>query len=117
VWVTTPLREAVQTRAGPGARDCLSHAVDRVGALTCILRARDEHADAFVSFGYPSMDSMMGWGVVSLASGELELYRFDSSPCGGGDCPYALRTTTCRRVADSPPDGAEVEHICSDPEF
>ena len=117
VWTTTPLRDAVQTRAGVGASDCLSHADDRTQALACVRSARDEHANAFVSFGYPGMDSMLGWGLVSLASGELELYRFDSSPCGGGDCPYRLRMTTCLHIAEPLADGDGVEHICSDPKF
>lgn len=117
VFSSAPLDEAVRQRAGAGARKCSGPAIPWNATLTCVLRAREEHAAAFVSYGNFGIDSLLGWGVVSLATGELELFRYDSSPCGGGSCAYALRTAACRQVATVLPQGDKPAHICLDPEF
>jgi hypothetical protein len=117
VFSSVPLDEAVRQRAGAGARKCSGPAIVWNATLACVLQAREEHAAAFVSYGNFGIDSLLGWGVASLATGELDLFRYDSSPCGGGSCTYALRTTACRQVASVLPQGDQPAHICLDPEF
>lgn len=112
-----PLDAAVQRRAGESARQCSAAGMLWRDALRCVLDARAQHATAYVSHASMGVDSLVGWGIVSHASGELDLYRYDSSPCGGGDCAYRLDTARCRRVADAPKPGTKVEHICLDPEL
>jgi hypothetical protein len=112
-----PLDEAVRRRAGEGARACSAPGKQWGDALRCVMDARAQHAAAYVSHASFGVDSLVGWGIVSHAGGELDLYRYDSSPCGGGDCAYRLDTARCRRVADAPKPGAKVEHVCLDPEL
>ena len=112
-----PLSEEVRQRAGSDARNCSRPGIIWEAALACVFQARAEGATAYVAFGNYGVDSLLGWGIASLANGGLELYRYDSSPCGGGNCPYALGSATCKRVADPPRDGEKVGRMCLDPLF
>jgi hypothetical protein len=112
-----PLYEVVRQRAGDSARKCSGPGIKWETALGCILQARADNVAAYVAFGNVGFDSLLGWGIASLPGGELELYRYDSSPCGGGDCPYALRMATCNRVAEMPPASEKPRNVCLDPEF
>jgi hypothetical protein len=113
----TPLHEVVRRRAGDSARKCSGPGIKWETALDCILQARADNVAAYVAFGNVGFDSLLGWGIASLPSGELELYRYDSSPCGGGDCPYALRMATCNRAVETSAAREKPRHVCLDPEF
>ena len=116
-FASKPFDDAVTGLASAGSRECGAAGKTWDAALACVYRARSEHASARVEFHNMGVDSLLGWGIVSDANGLVTLVRYDSSPCGGGDCPYALRSTTCKRVSEPPPASEAPQTICDDPRF
>lgn len=112
-----PLDTEIKRSADAGSRECATIGTTWEEALQCVYSARAAHLGATVTLRNIGVDSMLGWGIVSRVDGSIDLYRYDSSPCGGGNCNYALRTAKCKQVAEPPDTGTLPKRICLSPLF
>jgi hypothetical protein len=105
------LEARVLTLAGPGAVDCgryLQHAPDSgvaapvprelEASLTCGRQATAEERPFWTFVQRRGVDSFVAHGVLGTPDGAIQMFAYDSAPCGGPGCEPSFTLSDCERA-------------------
>jgi hypothetical protein len=98
------LDDDVRLFAGDGARDCgsVGPADDRAPVDACVAEAF-EGGDAFIArYEHMGVDSRLITAVASNSAGDVKIFQWDQSPCGGSGCDPVTDVQACRDPSLNP---------------
>lgn len=110
VSTARPVEVLVTEFIGPRARNCgrfsgSATAKAMRGAVGCALAASARRSPFVAMKQQPGTDGRIANGLIGRSDGVIFVFSYDSSPCGGSQCPEQFLVTPCRSPAvrdDSP---------------
>ena len=89
------LDDDLQLFAGDAALDCGTAADDRAKVDACVSGAFDDGTAFIARYQQQGDDSRLITAVAMNTAGTVKVFRWDSSPCGGGSCSPVTDAQTC----------------------
>jgi hypothetical protein len=98
------LNDDIRQFAGDTALDCgtADEAHDRADIDACAVGAFEAGTAFIARYRQQGTDSVLVTAVAMNTAGKVELFRWDSSPCGGGDCRPTTDVQSCESASVSP---------------
>jgi hypothetical protein len=93
--------------AGDSALDCGTAAEDRTDVDACATGAFEDGTPFFARYQQQGEDSQLLTAVAMNSTGTVKVFRWDSSPCGGGSCSPVTDVQSC--------EGPALETMSMDP--
>jgi hypothetical protein len=97
------LNDDTRQFAGDTALDCgTAGEDDRADVDTCVAGAFEAGTAFIARYRQQGEDSVLVTAVAMNTAGKVEIFRWDSSPCGGGDCRATTDVQSCTGPSLSP---------------
>lgn len=87
--------------AGDSALDCGTATEDRADVDACAIGAFDDGTPFIARYQQQGDDSQLLTAVAMNSAGTVKVFRWDSSPCGGGSCSPVTDVQTCEGAASA----------------
>jgi hypothetical protein len=101
------LNDDTRQFAGDTALDCgTADADDRADVDACVVGAFEARTAFVARYKQQGEDSVLVTAVAMNTAGKVQIFRWDGSPCGGGDCRPTTDVQAC--------EGASVKPMTSD---
>jgi hypothetical protein len=98
------LNDDTRQFAGDTALDCgtADEAHDRAEIDACAVGSFQANTAFIARYQQHGIDSVLVTAVAMNTAGKVEIFRWDSSPCGGGDCRPTTDAQSCEGASVSP---------------